>query len=323
MCQQIRFAGSVSCILFGPFEAVGAWDRVSRRFGHPYLGLVARARFEPMLGHPSASVACRLKSIRAVLLDLDGTLYLSGRLFPETLGFLGQLKARGIRSLFLTNNSSRGTPEYVRKLHGMGINADPQEILTSGWATIHHILSETPYRILYLLGTPGLRAEFEEAGLQIIDDSDAQTEPDAVVIGFDTTLTYQRIQTFAGWLLAGKPYLATHPDVSCPMDPFPIPDTGSMIEMFATATGRRPYVIGKPEPPMVRAALDRLGALPTETAMIGDRLQTDMRMARENGLLAVLVLTGMTQRGDLDSSEVQPDVVLENVGDFAALLPPV
>ena len=267
-----------------------------------------------------------LRKLRGVMLDLDGTLYLGGSLFAETPAFLDELEARGIARLFLTNNSSRNTEQYLRKLQSFGIPAQEGEVLHSGWAAMHYLKSQTGHRRVYLLGTPGLCAEFEAEGFEVVNPTGAgldgapRIEPDVVVIGFDKTLTYERIERAAAYLDAGKPYIATHPDLTCPTETGFIPDTGSMIEMFATATGRRPTVIGKPEAPMVEAALRRLGTEPETTAMVGDRLTTDMRMAEKNGLISVLVLSGETKRHHLETLPTQPDFVLENIGEFTELL---
>lgn len=270
-----------------------------------------------------------LKDIGALMLDLDGTLYLGSRLFPQTPGFLHTLDELGLKKLFLTNNSSRSTRQYLQKLIGLGIDAEEREILTSGWAAIRYLLNETPHRSVYLLGTPGLRQEFEEAGLSVVNrgefsatdvEETVEREPDAVLLGFDMTLTYQRIRRAASYLLAGKPYFATHPDLVCPTESCPIPDTGSMIELFAASTGRRPLVIGKPQTPMIRAALDRLQLPASRVAMVGDRLMTDMRMAHDNGLVSVLVLSGEAKREDLHSLDRQPDLVVEHIGELAELL---
>lgn len=262
----------------------------------------------------------QLSFTRAVLLDLDGTLYLGSRLFPETPRFLETLRRLGVKRLFLTNNSSRSTRQYQEKLNALGFEAAPDEILTSGWATIHYLLQETPHRKIYLLGTPGLHQEFEESGLTVVNTPDSQAvpevRPDAVVLGFDLGLTYDKIR-IASWLLReGAAYFATHPDPVCPAEPHPIPDTGSLIELMAAATGRRPQVIGKPFPTMVRAALARTGTAPQETAMVGDRLITDIKMAVDGGLISVLLLSGVTHWEDLDRSDIHPDYIFNGIGEF-------
>ncbi|RJP30907.1 MAG: HAD-IIA family hydrolase [Candidatus Omnitrophota bacterium] len=266
-------------------------------------------------------MSVQFNTICAYLLDLDGTLYLGPNLFPETPRFLQTLKGLGLRRLFLTNNSFRSTRQYLYKLRDLGIDAEKEEILTSGWATIHYLLHETSFRKVYLLGSPGLKDEFIEAGIHVVNPTSTNAEraaaPDAVVLGFDQSFTYDDLRIASWFLREGAPYIATHPDKVCPTEHHPIPDTGAMIEYLAAATGRRPTVIGKPEPTMIRAALSRTGTLPQETAMVGDRLYTDMRMAKEGGLASILVLSGETCAGDLENSAIRPDFIFENVGALA------
>jgi HAD superfamily hydrolase (TIGR01450 family) len=260
----------------------------------------------------------RLKEIKAVLLDLDGTLYLGPNLLPGALDFLRFLKEQGITRLFLTNNSFKSTAQYYERLLRLGLEPTLDEILTSGWATIHYLLSQTPYRSVFLLGSDGLRQEFRDAGIQVVlpDDGTACVQPDALVLGFDQAFTYPQLKAASEWLLRDIPYIASHPDKVCPTESYPIPDTGSLIEYFYAATGRRPVVIGKPNDPMIHAALSRTKTIPSETAMIGDRLYTDMLMARKNHLLSILVLSGETTPESLQTSDIVPDLVYSHVGEL-------
>ena len=250
--------------------------------------------------------------IEGFLLDLDGTLYLGRNTFPWTAHFLDVLRSLGKRRLFLTNNSSKSTLDYIRSLGEHGISAAAEEILTSGYATIRYLKRETDIQSLYLLGTPSLEKEFRAAGFETQSD-----EPQAVLLGFDTTLTYAKLEQASRLLRAGLPYFATHADRVCPTERGPIPDAGSMIALLETATGRRPTVLGKPNAPMVEAALERLGTPRECTAMVGDRLYTDMKMAQNHGLISILVFSGETTGGDYEKSDVKVDFVFENVGEMA------
>ena len=264
-----------------------------------------------------------LSDLRGIIIDMDGTIYVGETPFPWTMTFLDALEEAGIGRLFLTNNSAESTAEYAAKLRRMNIPVDETEVLTAGWATIHYLKTETPYRRIYLIGTPGLRREFEQGGLMVVNDieTDALSEaPDAVVLGFDMTITYRRIRKAAELIQAGVPFIATHPDQVCPKENGLIPDCGSMIELLVPAAGRRPLVVGKPHGRMVDAALARLGTTREQTAVIGDLLPTDMKMARENGLLGILVLSGETSREDVKNSELTPDLVVQHAGEFATRL---
>lgn len=257
-----------------------------------------------------------LKHIKNFLLDMDGTIYLGGRLFEATPAFLARLKDAGKRKLFLTNNSSRSIAEYRRKLAGMGLDVSTNEIFTSTLATIIYLQNRTDYRRLYLLAGPGVGQEFVDAGFEVNSES-----PDAVVLCYDKTLTYDKLACACEFIMQGIPYIATHPDTVCPTEDLPLPDIGSMIELIKAATGgAEPLVIGKPNETMIESALSVLHAGPSETAIVGDRIYTDMEMGFRAGLTTILVLSGEATRDDLQGLPRQPDYVVESVGDLVGLI---
>ncbi|MBI5096007.1 MAG: HAD-IIA family hydrolase [Candidatus Hydrogenedentes bacterium] len=254
-----------------------------------------------------------LSTIRNFLLDLDGTVYLGHSALPGAAVFIAYLRASGRGLLFFTNNSSADANHYAAKLRRMGIEAQPRDILTSGEATVRYLIAETPYRRVYVLGVPSFEMEARWGGLTVVDDA-----PDAVVLAFDRTLTYAKLEKACRWLRAGVPYFATNPDRVCPTEDGYIPDCGSMTALLFEATGRRPKVIGKPNPEMVRMALAALNATPDTTAMVGDRLYTDMQMAYDSGITSILVLTGETKKEDLDAATRRPDFVFPSVRELHA-----
>jgi HAD superfamily hydrolase (TIGR01450 family) len=261
-----------------------------------------------------------LAGIRHVVLDMDGTIYLGGTLLPNSLTFLSTLEKLGIGYSFVTNNCSRSRAEYVYHLREIGIEAEPEEIWTSAHATIHYISMELPHvRRLFVHGTAGLKEDFRIAGFEIVDQN-----PEAVVVGFDTALTYDGLAQAAYWISRGLPYIATHPDRICPTDqPIVLPDCAAICALFETATGRRPQAVpGKPNRLMLDAVLARHKLLPNEVALVGDRLYTDIRMAREAAAIAVLTLTGETKRADLEAcpQNQRPDIVVANLGEFGQML---
>ena len=251
-----------------------------------------------------------LGDIKGFLLDMDGTIYVSDELLPKAAEMIGRLEETETPFLFLTNNSAARATDYQAKLGRLGIQVGKERILTSGEATIHYLLRETPHRKVYLLGTPALEDEFKEAGLEL-----THQEPDCVVLGFDMTLTYEKLTRAALLLAQGVPYYATHPDFTCITDEGLIPDTGAMIAALETVVGRTPKIIGKPQPEMVSAGLERLGTTAQETAMVGDQLDTDLTMAASSDLFGVLVLSGETTQEKLEAQkEIQPDLVVEDIG---------
>lgn len=255
-----------------------------------------------------------LHAIRAFLMDMDGTVYLGRRLLPGAAGFFALLHRRGIPYLFFTNNSSADRTLYQEKLAGLGLEVEAGRIITSGEATALYLTTRTPHRRLFVLGTPSLEQEFRDAGLELAD-----ADVDAVVLGFDKTLTYAKLERACRLLLDGVPFIATHPDRVCPTEHGPIPDAGSMIALLRAATGREPLIVGKPEPRMVEMALEKLGPgyQARDVAMVGDRLYTDIRMGRRAGLTTVCVLSGETTAEDLEATEDQPDYVFPSIEELA------
>ena len=246
---------------------------------------------------------------------MDGTLYLGPNPIPGAREFIQFLRQSGRRFLFFTNNSSSNAQMYADKLGKMGIPAAPEEILTSGEATVRYLLSETPYRRVFVVGTPSFESEIDAAGL-----TRSGEDPEAVVLAFDRTLTYAKLKRACLLLREGLPYYATNPDKVCPTEYGYIPDCASMAALLHEATGRQPEFIGKPNPAMVRMALAKLDTAPETTAMIGDRLYTDMQMAYNAGIVSILVLSGETTKADLVKAARKPDVAFPSVRELHAAL---
>jgi len=263
----------------------------------------------------------RLKQIRHVAVDLDGTIYRGGTVFPTTGPFLDLLARLGIGRSFVTNNCSCSTTGYVAHLRDLGIQADAAEIYTSTQATVEYLRREMPDVCrLFVLGTSEMQEEIAGGGYTLCAD-DPEDEPDAVVVGFDTGLTYHRLCRAAYWIDAGKPFIATHPDRVCPTNlPTVLVDCGSICAALECATGRKPLAIpGKPDRMMLDGLIQRHAVGASELAMVGDRLYTDMAMARASGALGVLVLTGDTTADQAADSPL-PDMVVKDLHEFGQLL---
>ena len=253
-----------------------------------------------------------LSQKKLFLLDMDGTIYLGDRLFDGTLDFLHAVKARGGRYVFLTNNSSRGIDRYLEKLQAMGIAAQPDEFFTSADATIRYLKAAYPSgMVYYVCGTESLKRQLRAASLKIAERPDDTVG--AVLLGYDTELTYQKLEDCCILLMRGADYIATHPDMVCPTWYGSAPDCGSVIEMLCTATGRRPKVIGKPQPEMALYAMERFGAGKDETCLIGDRLYTDIACGVNAGIDTVFVLSGEGVMADIEKYHVQPTWILPDI----------
>jgi len=268
------------------------------------------------------ALAARLRRIRHVALDMDGTLYSGSRVFGCTKPFLAALRRLGIGYTFLTNNSSKSVADYVKHLAGMGIKARAEEFFTSTQATVHCLRESFPkVRKLFVLGTVSMRRELAAEGFKMAADR-AEDEPDAVVAGFDTGLTFARLCRAAWWVKRGKPYIASHPDFVCPTsEPVVLVDCGSVCAAIHAATGRWPDAVpGKPDARMLGGLLQRHGLKADELAMVGDRLYTDIEMARRARVPGVLVLTGEATEADVKKGGAKPDLIVRDVGELGRML---
>jgi len=271
---------------------------------------------------PSEELQVKLCNIRHVALDMDGTIYNGGTLFPFTISFLENLKQLGIGYSFLTNNPSKSVDDYLAHLKEMGITAEREEMYTTAVATIDYLRKNYPQvKRLFILGTPSMIQEFEAAGFVSTQDN-ANDSPDAVVVGFDKTLTYSRLCRAAWWISKGLPYIATNPDRVCPTDqPVILIDCGSICASLEYATNRTPdVIIGKPDPRMLDGIIQRYGLQPSQIAMVGDRIYTDLRMAHDAGTLGVLVLSGETTVEVAKQSDILPDIIANDLEEFGQMI---
>ena len=264
----------------------------------------------------------RLAGIRHVALDMDGTIYMGNALFPFTIPFLRRLRGMGITYSFLTNNPSKSLDDYLLKLHKMGIEATEEEMYTTTVATIDYLKAHYPSaRRLFLLGTPSMISQFEKAGYISTADS-ADDVPDVVIAAFDMSLVYSRLCRAAWWIAQGLPYIATNPDRVCPTNERTVlVDCGSICRCLEHATGRRPDItLGKPDPNMLIGIEQQKQLQPEQIAMVGDRIYTDIEMARNAHAFGVLVLSGETTLEVAQAAPHQPDLIVENIGELGSLL---
>lgn len=263
-----------------------------------------------------------LRGLKHVALDMDGTIYNGSTLFPFTIPFLNKLKEMGIGYSFLTNNPSKNTADYLNHLAKMGIEATKEEMYTSAQATIEYIKVHYPkVKRLFILGTPSMIKEFELNGFESVAD-DPNDVPDMLVVGFDMSLEYSRLCRATWWASQNLPFIATNPDRVCPTDkPVILVDCGSILACIEYASGRKPdVIIGKPDPRMLDGILERYNLKPSEVAMIGDRIYTDVRMAYNAKAVGVLVMSGETTMDIVAESDLLPDIIAENLAEFEEML---
>lgn len=272
--------------------------------------------------HMEKKIKEQLSQIRHVALDMDGTIYMGSTLFPFTIPFLQGLKDLGISYSFLTNNPSKSIDDYLKKLDHMGISATKDEIYNTTIATIDYLHAHYPEaKRLFLLGTPSMISQFEEAGFVSTAD-DPDDVPDAIVAAFDMTLEYSRLCRAAWWISQGLPYLATNPDRVCPTNERTIlVDCGSICKCLESATGRKPDItLGKPDPNMLVGIQQQKGLRPEQIAMVGDRIYTDIAMAHNANAFGCLVLSGETTLEVANQAPRQPDLIVENIAELGRLL---
>lgn len=264
--------------------------------------------------------AVTLRDIELFLLDLDGTLYLGDTVIDGAVEFVATLQRLGIRYLFVTNNSSRSAMQYGEKLRSMGFAVTDEQVLTSGQITSWYLSRQQPGARCYVVGTDSFKKELLLVGLQVLDGAQAAATADYVVAGFDTELTYEKLRIACTLLERGVRFVATNPDMVCPIGKGRfIPDCGSICMMLETATRRQPTVIGKPhtivfdfinaERPFYRAQ---------RMAVVGDRLATDGALACNASIMSICVLSGEASLRDIANAPSQPDMVVPTIG---ALLP--
>ncbi|MCL2421348.1 MAG: HAD-IIA family hydrolase [Defluviitaleaceae bacterium] len=258
-----------------------------------------------------------LRKKKLFLLDMDGTIYLGNRLFDFSLAFFDRVTKMGARYMFLTNNSSKSAELYLKKLDTMQIPVTPDDLITSTHATIRYLKSKYGDKPIYASGTAAFCQELSASGLNITESMD---NPVALVMGFDTELTFQKLENMCILLGKGIDYIGSNPDWTCPTEYGYVPDCGSVAQMLKNATGREPVFIGKPMADMVDMALERTGVAKADALIIGDRLYTDVACGLNAGIDAALVLSGESTLEDMKTSPAQPTYVFKDLGELLEIL---
>jgi 4-nitrophenyl phosphatase len=257
-------------------------------------------------------VAVPFKQIRHLLIDLDGVLFVGSTALPDAPAFIDWLRNREITFRLVTNNATLTPEQYVAKLEGMGIAVEPAEVFTSALATAIYLQREgAEGQTAYVVGEAGLKTALQGVGLRLSD-----RHPDWVVAGLDRQLTYESLAVACLAIRAGARFVGTNPDTSLPTERGLVPGAGAIQAALVAATGVTPVVIGKPQPTMLQLAMDQLGGTLEDTAMLGDRLDTDIDGAHALGMQSILVLTGVSTRKEAAHSTRPPTLIVESLTQF-------
>ncbi len=259
----------------------------------------------------------KLKDIKLFLLDMDGTIYLDEELFDGTADFLRYVKDIGGRYIFMTNNSSKSVDKYIEKLGRMGISATADDFLTSVNATVP-VLLEKKYKKVYTFGTESFIEQLRAAGVPAV--TELFDDIDCLCMGFDTELSFKKLEDACILLNRGVDYIATNPDLVCPTWYGSVPDCGSVSYILNTATGRMPRFIGKPQPEMAYLAMQKTGFSPDKTAVIGDRIYTDIACGVNAGIHTIFVLSGEGTLEDVTAAEKKPEYIFGNIRELYRFL---
>ena len=246
-----------------------------------------------------------IKNTQCFVLDMDGTIYLGDRLFDFTTEFLSTVERCGKEYVFYTNNSSKNADAYISKLKNMGIAVTADKMLISNQVIIQYMLSNYAKKSVYIVGTRYLIDDFKAAGIKVADGRDA----DMVVLGFDTTLTYEKLCIACDMVRDGKKILGVNPDLNCPTDGGFIPDCGSMAALIESSTGVRPEFFGKPSKHTLEYVKQCTGKREESITFIGDRLYTDIAIAEGTTAHSILVLTGESSLSDVEQGGYHPDAI--------------
>ncbi len=254
---------------------------------------------------------------------MDGTLYLGDDVYPGARELMGVLSDCKKKYIYLTNNSSRAGTDYITRLRRLGFPCEKENVFTSGMATALYLNQQYPGASVYLAGTRAFYRELQEYGIRLINDDSGHTDADTVdvvVQGFDTELTYEKLERACHFLRRGAVFLAANPDWVCPMpDDEVLPDCGSICSLLTASSGVKPDFIGKPNRNMIDVISVQTGIPNERICAVGDRLYTDIAVAQNAGAVSLLVLSGETNISMVDESERKPDVVLQSVKDLLEL----
>ena len=258
---------------------------------------------------------------KGFIFDLDGTVYRSDKLIPGAEGVIRRLRENKRKVVFLSNKPIQTREDYASKLTRLGVPTQPDEVINSTFVMTHYLKKNAPQARLFVVGETPFVEELRRAGFKITDDP---KQVEYVVVAFDRTFDYGKLNIAFQAIRLGAHFVATNPDRTCPVEEGEIPDCAGMIAAIEAVTGKKvEIVVGKPSPIMIQAALEVTGLMPGDCILIGDRLETDIKMGKESGMATGIVLTGVTDEKTLEGikhTSLQPDFVFQSIADVENLL---
>ncbi len=263
-----------------------------------------------------------LEDLRLFAFDLDGVIYLGEQVLPGAAEIVRELQSLGKEVCFVTNSTLFHRSFYARRLSSMGIDTDPERIITAAYATSWHLFENgNRGKKVFLLGEDGLKEEMANLNFRYLKEGDPICS-DIVIVGLDRDVTYEKLCKAASDIAAGAEFIGVNNDGVWPVERGIRPGVGSFVAALETATGRRAYIVGKPNTKMLQIAMEKFGATPGETLMIGDKPDSDITMGKSLGTCTVLVLTGLTSHSDLPdlSPQEMPDLVVRDLNELRTYL---
>lgn len=255
---------------------------------------------------------------KGFIFDLDGTVYLSDRLIPGADEVIRLLREKGRKIVYLSNKPIQAREEYAAKLTRLGIPTRPEEVVNSTLVMTNYLKKQAPKARLFVVGEPPFVEELKRAGFRITEEP---AEIDYVVVAFDRTFDYRKLNLSFQAIKLGAHFVATNPDRTCPVEGGEIPDCAGMIAAIEAVTLKKvELIVGKPSPLIIQTALEAMGLKPGDCILIGDRLETDIKMGKDSGIATGLVLTGVTNEQSLKTSPIQPDFVFGSIAEVKNLL---
>lgn len=259
-------------------------------------------------------ISCNFSKKKLFLFDMDGTIYEDNVLFDGCLELLSAIKKNNANYVFITNNSSKSVNDYVEKLFSFGINVTENNFFTSTQAAIYFLNNNYRNSLIYCQGTQSFIQELINNNVKVTTNYDDKAS--AILVGFDTELTSEKIRSTCKMLNLDIPFYATNPDLACPVSFGFIPDCGSICQMLTNATHKKPLFLGKPEPIMVELLMEKFRCSKEDVIVIGDRLYTDIAVGVNAKVETICVLTGEATKEEIEKSSIKPDYVMNSIKDI-------